>query len=276
MDTGVEFDPSEFHYPNCRECKNGAPDKFDWRFIPLAVCISLKDRNDRTEEATKQFHKVGLCKRLLFYRPEKDRSRIRRPGTRGCWESHRRVARLAQDSGLKRLLIFEDDVLFDDAVTPSRVSQLARQVKGLGNSWSGLFLGSWPIFARPTLDSNSGLLRSVSLATHAYIANQPLLNWMRDHPFDKMKLSKWGGLGIDCYFALQPKMYSTYPMMAYQSGSVSSNPKPKLGGSLLDFALSDPKYMKASQYAALGTTYVLVIAFIIAAILIIRALCRTK
>lgn len=263
MDTNLTFDTNDFHYPKCQKCELGQfQSQYDWSFIPVGVCISLKDRDDRTNEATEQFHKVGLCRRVLFYRPEKDKSPIHRPATRGCWESHRKIAKTARDQwGLEQVLVFEDDVHFDDKITPERVQQFRQTLAHLPKNWNGCFLGHWPLLARPT--GRAHTLRAVSLTTHAYVMNKPLMTWMINHPFDGTVFNKLGGLGIDCYLAVKAKMYAFYPMLAYQSGSVTSNPKPKFGGRILDMALADPKYMRSSQYLGLGTFYVLVLIIVL-------------
>jgi len=263
----------DFHPPDCKQCQSGGSESpYDWSFIPLAVCISLKERDDRTSQATEQFHRVGLCSRVLFYRPERDRSAVPRPSTRGCWESHRKIATMARDTWkLDRVLVFEDDVLFDDNVTPERVAQFGKAMASLPGNWNGFFLGHWPLAARPTATPN--VLRAWSLSAHAYVMHQPLMDWFIAHPFDSTALSKSGGLGHDCYFALKPRMYAFYPMLAYQSGSPSSNPKPKISSRIQDLALSDPKYMKASQYAGIATYFVILLAVVA---LIVAIVCRLK
>ena len=58
--------------PACPHCGGAAPGTaaaLDWSFLDAAYCISLKIRDDRAAQAAAEFHKVGLCQRVLFYRP---------------------------------------------------------------------------------------------------------------------------------------------------------------------------------------------------------------
>jgi hypothetical protein len=248
MDTGLEFDKEKFHFPNCLSCQNGLPvPGFDWSFIPIAVCISLKGANERVERATVEFHKVGLCRRLLFYRPTRDKI-----PARGCWESHRRIARQAKEVWqLKRLAIFEDDVCFDDAIRPANIEHVKQQIEMLPDDWKCFMLGHWALFALP---KNAKVVRTVSLCTHAYIMNHPLMDWVQENDYDsisKTKLFKAAqkispNLGIDVFYALLGHMYALYPMIAYQTGAATSFDKSK--ANLSTKLLSDPKYMKNNQH----------------------------
>jgi hypothetical protein len=70
---------------------NGSPDAgddLDWSFLNAAYCISLKTREDRVTQAAAEFHRLGLCRRVTFYRPDKHP----RNGFIGNWTSHRDVA----------------------------------------------------------------------------------------------------------------------------------------------------------------------------------------
>ncbi len=75
--------------------------------LAAIYCISLQEQPHRTAKAAAQFHVLGLCRDVLFYRP-----------VRGCdtdraiWESHRAVAADAIAKGFGRILVLEDDVLF--------------------------------------------------------------------------------------------------------------------------------------------------------------------
>jgi GR25 family glycosyltransferase involved in LPS biosynthesis len=252
----------DIHRPNCKECREEQFNKdFDnlWSFVPQAYCISLKDREDRAEEATQQFHRVGLCNKVLFVRPSKDKTTCKRPGTRGCWESHRFVAKLSLEGGFPFILVFEDDVLFDKDITPQRILDLKESFNDLPSDWNAYQIGHWSIASVPY---KKGITRTWSLCTHSYFMNKPLMQWIFDHPFDNTFFSPYGGFGIDCYLATMRKVYGFFPMLAYQSGSKSSNAKPKLGGKILDMALSDPKYMKWSQYTGMTTSFVIIAAIV--------------
>ena len=70
-------------------------------------CISLQEQPHRTAKAAAQFHALGLCREVKFYRPVRGRD-----ADRAIWDSHRAVAQDAIAKGFARILVLEDDVLF--------------------------------------------------------------------------------------------------------------------------------------------------------------------
>ncbi|MCX7631410.1 MAG: hypothetical protein N2038_14340, partial [Geminicoccaceae bacterium] len=68
-----------------------------------------------------QFHRVGLCRRAIFFRPERHPVK----GLIGSWESHRRVAIDALARGARRVLVCEDDVAFR-RTSPRTVAAIGR------------------------------------------------------------------------------------------------------------------------------------------------------
>ena len=56
--------------PTCPYCLSPElPTSIDWSPIEAAYCISLREREDRARAAEAQFHRVGLCRKVVFYRP---------------------------------------------------------------------------------------------------------------------------------------------------------------------------------------------------------------
>lgn len=185
------------------------------RASPLApdldaiYCISLQEEPHRTAQAAAQFHTLGLCREVLFYRPVRGRD-----ADRAIWDSHRAVAWDAVAKGFARILVLEDDVLF----TRPREA-LSRRVtaalRALPSTWWGLYLGHVPIqayFLRPNL------LRARSGCTHAYIANAPLLAWLAATPPKSPQAPMWHWIGqsIDAAMSSLPEMYALFPMVAVQ------------------------------------------------------------
>jgi hypothetical protein len=81
--------------------------------------------------------------------------------------------------------------------------------------WWGLYLGHVPIqvyFVR------GGLLRTRSGCTHAYLANQPLLNWLATTPPMGADVPTWPLIGqsIDSAMSSLPELYALFPMIARQ------------------------------------------------------------
>jgi len=209
----------------CPHC-NGSVDSndaaaLDWSFLDGAYCISLESREDRAASAAAQFHRVGLCRHLLFYRPIKHPKSAKH----GIWESHRAVGEHARQRGCTRTLIMEDDVLFSRRLQPRKVRAIAQALDSLPPDWMIFFLGHWPLwayFVRPNV------LRTGSACAHAYIASPRLLQWLQDHPYgapDVQKVPRVVGAGIDSAYARLEAAYALFPMIAIQSASKSDNMK---------------------------------------------------
>lgn len=242
-----------FHKSRCKQCKQGKPmGKISWDWVDEVYCISLKDREDRARESEAEFHKVGLCDKVVFYRPVKDTSDFKRPGTRGCWYSHHNIAKKAVKNKAKMMLIFEDDVEFDSETTTKKsVNKIVEFTKKLRN-WNIIYLGHWSMFSLPTrfLD----LHRAYSMAAHAYLISNDALKWLATTKYEDgiwfHKSKKSAGLGIDVFYMMMPRVYAYYPMLAYQRGSKTSNQRPphKIGQFLIDLVLTDPRFMKYNQF----------------------------
>jgi hypothetical protein len=223
----------------------------DWSWVKNAVCISLVDREDRRVSVTTEFHRVGLCRKVIFYRPKKDVSKIPKPSQRGCWESHRKVGTVGLKRGVEEVLIMEDDVVFSADITPETLAACAEAYRIACTEYNArtFFLGHWPFVSIPT--SKPNLKRVFSACAHAYIARKEHLEWLRDNPYDEKLLTKvTRGVGIDFYYAVHPRMFAFHPMLAFQSGSPTSNPKPGIFAKVFDKALSDPKYMRGAETVA--------------------------
>jgi hypothetical protein len=206
--------------PSCPYC-NGSIDPaqaLDWSFLDGTYCISLKSREDRASAVAAEFHRVGLCRQLLFYRP------LRYPGRGyiGSWESHRAVAEHARARGCQTTLIFEDDVQFVRRLTPRSVRAIGRTISGLPPDWMIFFLGHWPLwayFVRPNV------LRTSSGCAHAYVVSPRLLRWLHEHPWGTPGIEKRRLIGkaLDSAYARLPGTYALFPMIATQSVSRSDN-----------------------------------------------------
>ena len=222
-ETAISDEP-QFHPcppdPSCPYCNGSiAPAQaLDWSFLDGVYCISLKSREDRAIAVAAQFHKVGLCRQLLFYRP------LRYPGRGyiGSWESHRAVAEHARQQGNQTTLIFEDDVQFVRRMTPRSVRAIGRAIERLPPDWMIFFLGHWPLwayFVRPNV------LRTSSGCAHAYIVSPRLLEWLHEHPWGTPGIEKRRLIGkaLDSAYARLPATYALFPMIATQSVSRSDN-----------------------------------------------------
>lgn len=196
-------------------------------FMPAAACISLQERSDRTEEARKEFERVGLDD-VLFYHPPRDRStHIPRPGTRGCWESHRAIATWAYQAGLPYILVFEDDVEFVDNFQRKDIDRIRKalaHVRRVDPKWDILYLGHMPLISLPVEGMRSGLRRVHSLATHAYIMSRRLMLWLMKNDHDSVYAARKRPpekVEIDVCIMPRPGCYAVHPMVCYQRHSES-------------------------------------------------------
>lgn len=203
--------------PACLHCSGARPGP-DWSFVDRVYCISLAERPDRMVRAAREFHRVGLCRRVVFYRPDRHPTRV----IEGIWQSHRTVALHAREQGAETALIFEDDVAFAAWVGPRTVAAVARAFERLPPDWTIFFLGHWPLkarFVRPNL------LRTASACAHAYVASPRLLAWLADNPFSKevRDRERIAGGGIDASYARLPQAFAFFPMLATQAARGSDH-----------------------------------------------------
>ena len=214
--------PADPACPGCNASMQGAAAALDWSFLDAVYCISLKIRDDRAAQAAAEFHKAGLCRRVLFYRPDKHPKN----GFIGGWGSHRAVALHALTRGAERTLIFEDDVRFPRPVRPQTLRSIAHALDRLPPDWMIFFLGHWPLRAYPV---RRNVLRTSSACSHAYIASARLLQWLADHPWDAVGIerSPIAGKGVDSAYARLPGTFALFPMIALQRVGRSDNFVPK-------------------------------------------------
>jgi GR25 family glycosyltransferase involved in LPS biosynthesis len=207
--------------PDCPYCNGPAPhtgDTPDWSFLDGAYCISLKSREDRAGNVAREFHRLGLCQHVTFYRPVKHPVK----GIIGSWESHRAVATDALERGYAKTLIMEDDVLFSKRLRAATVRSIAHAIDRLPPDWMIFFLGHWPVSA---FLIRHNVLRTSSACAHAYIVSPRLLQWLCERPWGTpgIKNFRLVGKALDSAYAELPGTYALFPMVATQSVSRSDN-----------------------------------------------------
>jgi hypothetical protein len=83
------------------------PDIADiWDFFPLIMCINLRERTDRFEEAKREFGRVGI-RQILFFQSERKADR-----DKAIIDAHMACLRYAVEQNVPHVLVFEDDALF--------------------------------------------------------------------------------------------------------------------------------------------------------------------
>eukprot|EP00559_Dactyliosolen_fragilissimus_P006355 CAMPEP_0184855520 /NCGR_PEP_ID=MMETSP0580-20130426/742_1 /TAXON_ID=1118495 /ORGANISM="Dactyliosolen fragilissimus" /LENGTH=246 /DNA_ID=CAMNT_0027350053 /DNA_START=88 /DNA_END=825 /DNA_ORIENTATION=- len=81
-----------------------------WHKVDSVRCINLKYRPDRRMHAATQFEKVGLRDKVEYFLADKSD----KGSFAGCYESHRTCIKQAYEQGHNTLLVFEDDVVFNE------------------------------------------------------------------------------------------------------------------------------------------------------------------
>jgi hypothetical protein len=177
--------------------------------VQAIYCISLQEQPHRTAQAAAHLHSAGLCQQVIFFRPRRGRN-----ANYAIWESHRLVAQDAVRKGFDRVVVLEDDVFFYRA-WDANVPRIRRALDALPAGWWGLYLGHVPIQAYFV---RSGLLRTRSGCTHAYLANRPLLHWLATTIPMRADVATWSLIGqsIDSAMSSLPELYALFPMIARQ------------------------------------------------------------
>jgi hypothetical protein len=135
-----------------------------WDFFPLILCINLKERDDRLREASAEFRKVGL-ERVIFYRTTRQADRAK-----GCTDSHMECLKYAVDREVPYVLIFEDDVMFQEGFEVNLRNSIAFLEKN--PDWKCFYLGG--LIFRKTARPAPGIVKGAILCTQAYVVKTAL------------------------------------------------------------------------------------------------------
>jgi GR25 family glycosyltransferase involved in LPS biosynthesis len=115
-------------------------------FFDNIYCINLDRRNDRWQEASSEFNKYNLkVQRISAVDGSKlDMSKIKMdvlkkdsmPGAVGCSLSHINVIKHAKEKGYSKILILEDDVVFEE----NFIERFTNEIKHLPEDWDMFYL----------------------------------------------------------------------------------------------------------------------------------------
>jgi len=196
-------------------------------FKDRTFCINLKERTDRLEVVSEDLRKVGLLPYTEFYHSE--RSKV--SGAVGCWTSHISVMRLARDRGLDWVLVFEDDLLFEEDLMKRNLDKLLAFLPEFlkRTDWGTIFLGHAPVAAEAPIhtDGDFRVYRTCTTLAHAYIANlkcddiKKIIN-VPLPTVDVIQNAK-SIYHIDQTFADQTVQYAIYPMFVFQRPEAGSD-----------------------------------------------------
>jgi len=181
------------------------------KFFDKIYCVNLDDRPGRWRSAKKRFKKLNInAKRFSAACPKdgevkiaftnilrskkkktkkaRDPAVIKNMPTMGCLISHLRILKNAQNAGYKRILIFEDDIIF-----AKDFLKRANKIYRLKN-WDLLYLGSsqhsWKKINTKEAKRNGVYKSWMSTGTFAYAINssafEPLIKLLsgKKYPVD--------------------------------------------------------------------------------------------
>ena len=180
-----------------------------WDFFAKVYCISIDARRDRRKQARKQFAAVGLLDRVEFVIVAKHSENPEQ----GIYESHMQCLQRGLADNADTILIFEDDVFFEDfdAQTLESCGSLLENTK----KWNGFFLGCITTGSRKTDEKFLKKIQYRCLA-HAYALNQSFAK--------HIVRETWSGIPFDELLRRhQSDFFALYPMCAFQGQAVSDN-----------------------------------------------------
>lgn len=182
-----------------------------WDFFDRIYCISVEEREDRRQAAMSQFNKVGLTGRVEFVIVKRHPQNVEQ----GMFESHMTCLRKGLEAGAGRIVVFEDDVLFD-RFDAGRFNRCTRFLSAHPD-WRILLLGGLLRSSQKTTEPCVQKVRYQSLA-HAYAVNRAYAETLAYTP--------WQGIVIDTLFRpLTDHIYAVCPMFAFQNNLPSDNDK---------------------------------------------------
>ncbi len=204
-------------------------------YFDKAYCINLDDRKDRWEECVDEFNKINALNDVeRFSAVEHER------GIAGCTLSHYEIIKKCKNDGCKKVLIFEDDVEFDEDDTFYEILDKSLYQLGKQESWYDMFyLGGNPKGnSNVRVDENLVKLDNVK-TTHAYVISDTIYDVLIDaieNIDDIDDPYNWAGpeqvfganpnrYNIDWWYTknIHPmyKTYGTFPMLCSQRASHS-------------------------------------------------------
>jgi glycosyl transferase, family 25 len=195
-------------------------------FFGRTYCINLDRRPDRWSLVQTQFDRHGIDPVIRF--PAIDGQHVDIPetwndvpGAYGCLLSHLTVVRAARDTKVESVLIFEDDVRFDERFA-EKFAEIAPRVP---RDWDMLLLGGSQWSPPETLSAN--LCRAVATAaTHAYALRHTIYD-------EYIRLNGASSRPVDCNNTILQRTFQCYccfPNLVWQEDGYSD-----IAGKVLEF-----------------------------------------
>lgn len=216
MDENEICAPFQWIKTPCEYCLKSPPSRIkrlEWNWLPVAYCITLASRPERKRQADQEFHRVGLCGKIIYYSTQKDNI----SGIRGCWESHRSIAKKCIEDNAEWYLVFEDDIVFKRNFDQKNIDKIESSLLDITTttpSWKMLYLGGLPksLWYSPTKDYASWhawMCHAVIVSKDmARIVGQNSYNSFH-HPFQENRVE------IDGFWLRFDNSFVVFPPMAF-------------------------------------------------------------
>src|ERR1700730_11011499 len=144
--------------------------------FPHKVCINLDGRADRWKEMQAKFHQHDISTVRRF--PAVDGEGLILPpkwsgtaGAYGCLLSHLQVVREARELGVRSVLIFEDDVVFETALQ----DKFKAYISQVPEDWDMLYFGALHMDDPIVVSENVNRIRR-AYSTYAYALNHTIFD----------------------------------------------------------------------------------------------------
>lgn len=163
--------------------------------IDGALCISLKNRQDRRDLIKQEFAHSGLDIEFVIVDADVENTE------RGCFDSHIKCATLAVERQYKTVLILEDDATLS-SFSPQQILRINRFIARRAPKL--LYLGA--TLGKLWLTWDRGIARLRAKGTFAYIMSNEGCR-------ELIKLSPYSGTPIDNLFSKSFKAYCSLPLI---------------------------------------------------------------
>eukprot|EP00948_MAST-09A_sp_MAST-9A-sp1_P001016 g1016.t1 len=219
--------------------------------IPHVDCIRTITLNPKSYKMQKALQEAEI---LGFF---DDRYKIQveerdiKNGRRGCWNAHKKAAKLGLENGCKNQLVFEDDVYFSLDVLHGfqTLNSFLESTESTTPAWDFIFLGQIPLGLSPPLKSKTKdgvrsekkpqAMNSYSryrvvhaqmpLLTHAYVMSKSMMEkFVREAEFQQVSereidenIDQW----IGNYSSTNGNSFAIQPMFAFQRQLIGSGEK---------------------------------------------------
>ncbi len=181
-----------------------------WHYFDKVYCISVTERTDRRMTARREFERVGLENRVEFVIVEKHPVDCEQ----GIYESHLHCIRKGLEAGAERILIFEDDIIFD-RFDPDVLKNCVNFML-TSTGWHMLCFGCMVKTSYRT--GNPSVMRiTYRSLTHAIVYHRRFAETLVRMP--------WRGIPYDDTLRdlRDEHFYAAWPSFAFQSDSRSDN-----------------------------------------------------